>query len=240
MEYKLLADLHMHTIRSDGRQTIEQNICEAIKKGLKTIAITDHGPFHEKSARCTFDYHLVNKYELKSLQRKYPQIKLLFGIEANIVSLRGDLDITKQQEEAFDIIVMGQHRSPHGITFWDNITWRLRNLLPQTKKRIEKVTNAYLLAMQNHKINILAHLNRYIKVNIKPIAELAAKKGILIELNGKRVDFSQEEIDIILNAGANFVINSDAHKFENVGNTKKIDEFLSKHKIPKERIVNIE
>ena len=239
MEYKLTADYHTHTYRSDGRQTVEDNVKAAIDKGIKTLAITDHGPFHRRKARCTFDYQLVNKYELRRLQQKYPQIKLLSGIEANLVSLRGDLDITKEQEKSFDIIVMGQHRTPHGIKFWDNISWRLRNFFPSTKKRIEKATKAYLIAMENHKIDILAHLNRYIKVNLKPIAEMAAKKGILIELNGKKVNFSDEDIKTILDAGANFVVSSDAHKKEHVGNPKTVWEFLEKHNIPKDRIVNI-
>ena len=235
MEYVLTADNHMHTYRSDGNQTIEENILEAIKKGLTSIAITDHGPFHHKSARCEFEWQLVNKHELKRLQKKYPEIKLLSGIETNLVSLRGDIDITKEQENAFDIIVMGQHRTPHGLKWWDNFAWRLRNLLPTTKKRRE----AYLLAMENHKITILAHLNRYMKVNIKPIAELAAKKGILIELNGKGVNFTEQEIQDILDSGANFVISSDAHRKEQVGNPKKVWEFLKTHNIPKERIVNL-
>lgn len=240
MEHKLNADYHMHTYRSDGTQTIEDNIGVALERGLTALAITDHGPFHHKGARCTFDYQLANKYELKRLQKKYPQIKLLSGIETNLVSLRGDIDITKEQEEAFDIIVMGQHRTPHGLKFWDNFSWRFRNFFPSTKRRREKTTKAYLLAMQNHKIKILAHLNRYMKVNIKPIAELAAKKGILIELNGKGVNFTEQEVKDILDSGANFVINSDAHKKEYVGNPKIAFEFVDKYNIPKERIVNLE
>lgn len=239
MEHKLNADYHTHTYRSDGVQTIEDNIKVAIDRELKTLAITDHGPFHNRKSRCTFDYQLANKYELKRLQKNYPQIKLLSGIEANLVSLRGDLDITQSEEKAFDIVVMGQHRTPHGIKFWDNISWRLRNFFPTTKRRREKVTKAYLLAMENHKINILAHLNRYIKVNLKPIAEMAAKKGILIELNGKGVDFSGKDIQTILDAGANFVISSDAHRKEHVGNPTRVWQFLEKHNIPKDRIVNI-
>ena len=240
MDKKIKADYHMHTYRSDGKQTLEDNIERAIELGLKTIAITDHGPFHCKKSRCTFDYQLVNKYEIRRLQKKYPQIKIMSGIEANLVSLRGDLDITKEQEKAFDIIVMGQHRSPHGWKFWDNITWRLRNFFPSTKRRREKVTNAYLKAMENHNIKILAHLNRYIKVNVGPIAKMAAEKGILIELNGKGVNFTDKEIQTILDAGANFVISSDAHRKEHVGNPIRVWKFLETHNIPKERIVNME
>ncbi|MBR1925377.1 MAG: PHP domain-containing protein [Clostridia bacterium] len=239
MKYQLTADYHTHTYRSDGHGTIEGNIQEAIKKGIKTLAITDHGPFHNKKSRCPFDYQLINKFELKKLQKKYPQIKLLSGIEANLISLRGDLDITKHQQQAFDIIVMGQHKTPHGLKFWDNISWRLRNFFPTNKWRREKVTKAYLKAMENNKITILAHLNRYIKANIKPIAEMAAKKNILIELNGKRVDLTQSEIDDCVKAGVKFVISSDAHYSERVGDPKAVWEFLETHNVPKDRIVNI-
>ena len=43
---KVLYDFHMHTFRSDGKSTIEENVVKAIESGLKIIAITDHGPEH--------------------------------------------------------------------------------------------------------------------------------------------------------------------------------------------------
>lgn len=239
MEYKLLADYHTHTKRSDGKGTVEDNIKSAVQAGLETVAITDHGPFHNKKARCTYAEFLQTKAEIDDLKTKY-DVKTLFGIEANLVSLNGDIDITKEQEKSFDIIVLGTHKTPHGKTIKDFFTWKLRNMFPSTKRRREKVTNAYLKAMRSHNIKILAHLNYTAKVNVKPIAELAAEKDIWIELNGKRVFFTQKEIDTILDAGANFVINSDAHRPEKVGKPSAVWEFLETHKIPPERIVNIE
>ena len=44
--YKMIADYHTHTIFSHGKGTIEDNVDWAIKKGLKEIAISDHGPGH--------------------------------------------------------------------------------------------------------------------------------------------------------------------------------------------------
>ena len=41
---KILDDYHTHTKYSHGVGTIEDNVKSAIKKNLKTIAITDHGP----------------------------------------------------------------------------------------------------------------------------------------------------------------------------------------------------
>ena len=236
---KLTADYHTHTKRSDGHGTVEDNIKAAVEAGLKTIAITDHGPNHNMLTRCTYDKFLLTKQEIDNLKPKYP-IDILFGIEANLVSLRGDIDITPVQEQMFDIIVLGTHKTPRGKTFKDFFTWKLRNFFKPSKKRIQKVTNAYLNAMRGHNIKILAHLNYVVKVDVKPIAELAAQKNIWIELNGKRVQFTQEEIDTILAAGANFVINSDAHRPEKVGKPDAVWEFLKTHHIPPSRIVNIQ
>ncbi len=237
-KYRLVADFHTHTFRSDGKGSVEDNIRAGVRAGLDTLAITDHGPFHNFRARCTYDKFLITKQEIDNLKAKYP-IDVLFGIEANLVSLRGDIDITPVQEKAFDIIVLGTHKTPHGKKFRDFFTWKLRNLFPTNEARIEKVTDAYLNAMRAHNIKILAHLNYVAKVDVKPIAELAAQKNIWIELNGKRVQFSQDEIDTILSSGANFVINSDAHIPENVGNPTAVWEFMKTHHIPADRIVNI-
>lgn len=236
--YKLTADYHTHTKRSDGKGSVEQNVKAAVEAGLETVAITDHGPNHNIWTRCTYDKFLLTKQDIDNLKTKYP-IEILFGIEANLISLRGDIDITSAQEQIFDLIILGTHRTPRGAKVSDFFTWKLRNMFPQTRKRVRKVTLAYLNAMRAHNIKILAHLNYYVKVDVRPIAELAAKKNIWIELNGKRVQFTQEEIDIILNAGANFVINSDAHHPSKVGKPDAVWEFLQTHNIPLERIVNL-
>ncbi len=69
MPIKVLADLHVHSNYSwDGHNKIEEIITVAIKKGLKVLAITDH------------DDNRSHK-EIKELQKKYPQILLIPGIE---------------------------------------------------------------------------------------------------------------------------------------------------------------
>ena len=42
----ILADYHTHTKYSHGKGTIEENVLEAISKGIKTIGISDHGYKH--------------------------------------------------------------------------------------------------------------------------------------------------------------------------------------------------
>ena len=43
---QILADYHTHTVYSHGKGTIEDNVKEAISKGIKTIGISDHGYKH--------------------------------------------------------------------------------------------------------------------------------------------------------------------------------------------------
>ena len=73
-------DLHMHTIWSDGTNTAEEMVQEAIRKGLETVGISDHssgdpcGMTLEQSA----DY----RAEIAALKEKYAgQIRVLCGLE---------------------------------------------------------------------------------------------------------------------------------------------------------------
>ena len=70
MKNKIIADLHTHTINSDGTYTVEEIIKKASEKGLKIIAITDHD---------TVD-GLLDTEKLKEYENKY-DIKIIKGIE---------------------------------------------------------------------------------------------------------------------------------------------------------------
>ena len=37
-----MKDLHMHTVFSDGKNTPEEMVQEAIRRGLDTVGISDH------------------------------------------------------------------------------------------------------------------------------------------------------------------------------------------------------
>ena len=78
------------------------------------------------------------------------------------------------------------------------------------------------------------------KCDVVAIAKKAAEKGTLIELNERHCDFSKDEIDGMLKAGANFIVNSDAHRPEKIGVFKNVQSLIERYNIPKERIVNLD
>ena len=155
----LFGDYHTHTIYTHGKSTIEENVLVAIKKGLKEVAITEHSykhfahPVKRKNIK-------VMREEVDRLNKKYPEIKILLGLECNLLGVNGEIDLTDEEEKMLDLVVLGYHK-----TFKPTFKNFFKFLIPNTfrigqasKKRIEINTNAYINAMKKHKIDILAHL----------------------------------------------------------------------------------
>ncbi len=239
----LFGDYHTHTVHSDGNNTIEDNVKAAYNKGLKQIALTEHGFSHLAHGIKRKD---VKEYkeELDSVKNKYTGIDVLFGIEANLLSLKGEIDVTKDERSLFDVVVVGYHKSykPTGIINFFNffLPNTCRIFKQQSKKRIEKNTQAYINAIKNNDIDILAHLNYGgCQVDCVKIAKVAKEYGVYIELNGKRILFTDQEILDMQKTGVMFIVNSDAHYSENVGKNNKAFNLIERLNIPLEQVANI-
>ena len=234
---KLVADYHTHTVFSHGKGTIEENVKEAVAKGLKEIAITDHG-FGSFAIGLKHEDIPVMRQEIDRLKKTYP-IEIYLGVEANLYSFEGDLDVSLEETKLFDIIIFGAHQVAKPKNFKTLIGWWVRNLTKQTKKKIGENTKAYIEVIKRYKPKIIVHPNRGCKIDCGAVAKVAAEHGTLIELNGSCGSFTQKEIDDILAAGANFVIDSDAHEARNVGEFPAIKKLMQNVNIPLSRIVNI-
>lgn len=104
----ILADYHTHTLYSHGKGTIEENVLEARKKGLKELAITDHGPGHFLYGVSVQNLSKMRK-EVDRLNGKYPDIRVLLGLEANVISIEGELDVDQRILSMLDILLAGYH-----------------------------------------------------------------------------------------------------------------------------------
>lgn len=237
----LKGDFHTHTIYSHGTGTIEDNVKVALKKGLKQIAISDHGFNHKLYGINRIDIPQMRK-EIEQLKKDY-NMDILLGIETNLIGESGAIDIYKEEEKLFDVITMGYHKIIKSQSLSDRLGFFLRNDLRKvffTKRTIQKNTDAYLRAIDLYDIDILAHLNYGMPVDAPQIAKLAIQKGTFIELNGKRTLFSQEDVDKMVDIKTKFIMNSDAHKPSDVGEVNHPMNFAITHHIPKELIVNID
>lgn len=240
----LTADYHTHTPYSHGKNTVLENAVAAKKLGLKQIAITDHGFNHllfGLKRKRLGDLRL----EIKEAE-KLTGIKVLMGMESNVISLDGETDMRPEDLENFDIYLFGIHEVLKYKKFGDfyNImvcnyaAYKLGKKPPE--KVIENTTKAYINAVKNNPVDILTHINYKCCCDLKEVAKVCADYGTYIELNTKKRHVSPEEVDLMASTGVRFVVDSDAHSADRVGDTKIADELIKNCKFPLEQIDNID
>ena len=240
----LTADYHTHTPYSHGKNTVLENAAAAKKLGLKQIAITDHGFNH-------LLFGLKRKKlddlraEIKEAE-KLTGVKVLMGMESNLISLDGETDMRPEDLDKFDIYLFGIHEvlKYRKISDFYNIMVRNYTAYKLGKKPPEKVientTKAYINAVKNNPVDILTHINYKCCCNLKEVAKVCADYGTYIEINTKKRHVSPEEVDLMASTGVRFVVDSDAHSADRVGDTKIADELIKDCKFPLEQIDNID
>ena len=241
----LTGDYHTHTPYSHGKNTVAENVAQAQKLGLQQIAITDHG-FAHKAFGIKRKEIAACKKECEEAEKEYG-VKVLLGMEANIRGYSGITDMTEKDYENFDIFNCGFHVfiscKPYAHRykyFWGNLLAR-KLFHHASKSLIERNTKAYIEAIKNNPIDTLTHLSYVCPANVLEVAKCAADYGTYIELNSKKAHLTDEELMLIAQkTDARFIINSDAHSKDRVGDTKIVEEQLSRIDFPMERIDNIE
>ena len=233
---KVRADYHTHSRYSrlhHGKHTIDQMAKRAKEIGLDEIAITDHGPEHYLFGIRTKNLRRANE-ETRAASKKYG-INVYMGIEANLMGQDGRIDLSDEQIRDLDILLVGFHKAtrPDFVKYFNK-----KNR--DSQEQIEKNTQAYINAINRYPIDIITHLNEYIRVDTKRVAEACAKRGTILEFNSKHMKFTDEDIKILLDSGVNFVVSSDAHSTKRVCDVDSCLQLIKKHNIPLDRVKNID
>lgn len=220
MSFKIIADYHTHSNIAKGhipliniilgehaKGSIESNINVGIKKGLKEIAITDHGYKHILFGMKLNQYKNLRKIvdDLnKSSLLKDNDFKILLGIEGNIVNKKGDIDVKDEIIDYLDIICVGYH--PGAL---------------QNPLLLRNYTEAAINSIKKYDITILNHPLDHVNADIIEIGKVAAIRNTALEINRSHRNMDIETIKKLKNLGVKFSLGSDAHKSEDVGNFGK-------------------
>ena len=239
----LSGDYHTHTKysrRNHGKGTIEEQVKAAVEKGLAQVAITDHG-FNQVLYGVRRSDMAKMREEINEAKERYP-IEVLQGVEANLISARGDIDVEPSDYEYLDVLLCGYHKLVKGKRKRD-FFFIFKNLLSSvfhitSRRQRERNTNAYINAMKNYDIDVLTHLNHGCKVDVQKVAKVAKETNTYIELNGKRLGMSDKEIMIAYNEGVKFIIDSDAHSPKRVGDCHLGLQAMLRLGIPESAVVN--
>ena len=240
-------DCHVHSLLPNirhAKSTIEENVVEAINKGLKTIAITNHGTSHFLYGIRKKDIKNI-KTQIEELRVKYPQIEILMGVEGNIISLDGDTDLTKEITDLCDIILCGHHNGviyKNFSSFWNFFVMNFfAKRLGWFKNRQLRInTNSVVRALDKYNIDILTHPGDKKIVIMEEIAKAAEKNKVLLEINNSHTHLNTSEIKVCSKYKVNFIINSDSHIKDTIGTYSSAVERAKEAGLDMSRIVNLE
>lgn len=241
----ILGDYHTHTKYSrhgHGKGSVLENASVANEKGLKQIAITDHGFNHAFYGVRRRDIPEVKEDILNA--KEVTGVDILLGVEANLISLNGDIDVEIEDFEFLDLLSMGFHKFVNMQRSEDVRKLTLPNLFgtpfQPSQEKINRNTTAYLKALDKYPIDILTHINYEFPIDTLAVARLAKEKGTYIELNGKRINISERDLDIMAGEGVRFILNSDAHTPDRVGECNEGFNLIFKLGIPLSQVANID
>ena len=241
---ELTGDYHTHTTYSHGSGTVMDNALAAKEKGLKEIAITDHG--FEQMA---FGIKRKKVPQLIKDCREATEktgVKVFVGMEANLCDENGRTDMTVNDYKDFDVFLMGIHRFVKFTRFKDFWNMLFVNAFYTMLKKeggkslIRYNTRAYINSIEKYPIDAVTHLNFLCFCDVAEVAKAARDNGTYIELNSKKVHLSDEQLEKVVATGVRFIIDSDAHSPDRVGDTKIAEELLSQASVPLEQIDNID
>lgn len=198
-------DLHTHTTFSDGENTLEEMVKVAQSKGYEYIGISDHAPSvasrGEKEVKRLIE---SRKEEIENLNKHFKDIKILFGMEVNILA-DYSLGLPDELLEILDYSIASIHTS--------------------FEMDREKMTERVLQALSNPYIHIWGHpsgrlINERdgIDINWTKVFEFAAKNKKIIEINSQpqRLDLADDLVYDAIKSGVLMTINTDSHNTESL------------------------
>ncbi|MDO4747747.1 MAG: phosphatase [Eubacteriales bacterium] len=222
---KIIADLHTHTNAcTHAYSSLSEMVETAAAKGLYAIGITEHGISMQGSPD---ELYFRN---LKVIPKEMMGVRVLKGMEANIIDFNGRLDASESLLKTLEWVVA----SFHSITILD-------------KPSIEKCTNAYLSICDNPYVHVIGHSGSpAYEYDFETVIKRCAQTSTLVEINDTTfTGFRKNAVpncikiaSLCKKHGARIVVDSDAHFYEKVGDLPHAIAMLKEIDFPPELIVN--
>ena len=235
----LTADYHTHTVFSHGKGQVIDNALVAKERG-----ISDHGFSHPAFGLTKRKVPRIKK--LCQEATRETGVKVLLGIESNIIGTDGTVDLKEKMYDDFDLFLAGIHKfvlykfGTIFSLFLPNLFAPIFNKNNVSKSLIRENTKTFVNVIKKNPVDIITHINFGCFTDPVEVAKVASDYGTYIELNSKKVHLTDEELYNVTKTGVNFVINSDAHTPNRVSEISLVEQMLNRVDVPRERIKNID
>ncbi len=223
---KYRGDFQMHSIWSDGAETLESIVEACLSRRHTCAAITDHSYGLAIAGGMSMAQAAEQHAEIDSLNRKYKgRFRLFKGIEANIRA-DGTIDMEPGELRQFEMVVA----SPHSL---------LRKSIDQTERMVGAVSQPGV-AILGHPQGRRFNVRPGVSADWDEVFKVAARRQVAIELDGSwdRQDIHYELAARALEHGCIFALDSDAHSHPELDFSEIAIAHARLAGIPQDRIVN--
>jgi putative hydrolase len=228
-QFKMLIDLHIHTIHSGHAYASFYEILNKAKsKGMKIVGITDHGPDTLGGAN---NIHFKMGYRAP---KNYKGIEVLWGGEANIIDREGNIDIDEYSIKNMDFLMLGVHKN--------------QSYKDSGKK---ENTRSLIRCFKKNPILVFTHPSvPELEYDHEEVWKAAFEEGILLELNtstliAKELGHEKENLEnvkkmirFVKDNNKKLIVNSDAHFLEEMDNEEILKKYWKELGLTKEMIIN--
>lgn len=192
-------DVHMHTVETDGRNSIEEMAEAARERGYQYMAITDHSKNLAFANGLTDERALVHIERIRAAEKKMRGIRIFAGIEVDILT-DGSLDLSDSVLEQMDIVIASVHS--------------------QFNQDRDTMTGRLLRAIANPNVSVIGHPTGRLllrrdayQFDLDAVLKAAAKHKVAMELNAypDRLDLCDVHLRMAKQNGVKIVINTDSH-----------------------------
>ncbi|RAL26792.1 DNA polymerase/3'-5' exonuclease PolX [Thermoflavimicrobium daqui] len=193
-------DLHMHTLYSDGANTVREMAEAAKELGYEYIAITDHSRSLKVARGLSIEEVYEQWEEIDKVNQMVEGITILKGAEVDILT-DGTLDYPDDLLQGMDIVIASIHS--------------------QFRLDEKAMTRRIIRAIEHPLVNIIAHPTGRLllrrdpyEVNMDELFQAARDTGTILELNANpyRLDLKDTYLQQAKEEyGLKFTINTDAH-----------------------------
>lgn len=220
---KIVVDTHTHTLSSGhAYSTVQEMAKEAAVNGIEMFAVTDHGPAMKGAP---FLYHFGN---LRVIPFELYGVKIVKGVEANIIDYSGNTDMPDEYLKRLDFTMA----SFHDICI--------------TPSSVEEHTNALIEIIKNPLIDAVAHPgNPQFQVDLERVVLAAKENNKLIEINNHSFevrtgsDKNCKRFALLCKEhGVRIVCGSDAHISFDVGKFDRLYKMFEDISMPEELVLN--
>jgi putative hydrolase len=211
-------DHHIHTKWTDGHGTVREVLDTAERRGLSSIAFTEH------VRRDSGEWFTRFVAEIRREAAEAPALEVLVGCEAKALDLEGRLDTSEEVLGQCDIVLGSVHRWPDGVG-------GLVNFAEIPYAEFADIEASYALGLvRSAPIDVLAHPGGMFQRRhgafpehlMRELVVATRERGIAIEISSSYLRDVPAFLDLCREIDPFVSIGSDAHTLDDIGRCRDV------------------